>query len=139
MEMPEAGGSIRVGRTLEMPANAAHEEKDRIKALVVGVKRGDYPDVTLKLKVLSTPRAPELQKKLKKQSYVAARVAYATRNGQLDLGERRHPTQISSRRTSRPATKCSSTSFRKAKISSSIFSSACDRHRPGLGADRRRA
>ncbi len=87
MEMPEAGGSIRVGRTLEIPPDSnARDENERFKARVVGVTRGKYPDVTLKLKVLSAPKSSELQKRLKKVIYITARVALGQKNGLPDLG-----------------------------------------------------
>jgi len=87
MEMPEAGGSIRVGKTLEIPADsAAADESERFKARIVGVTKGKYPDVTLKLKVVGTAKSVDMQKKLKKVTYITARVALGQRNGMPDLG-----------------------------------------------------
>jgi hypothetical protein len=87
MEMPEAGGSIRVGRTLEIPPDSrAGEEGERFKARIVGVAKGKFPDVTLKLKITGAPKALDWQKKLKKVTYITARVALGQKNGLPDLG-----------------------------------------------------
>lgn len=86
MDMPEAGGSIRVGRAADLPADSTvADESERFKARVVGVTRGRFPDVTLKIKLTGVPKSVELQKKLRKVSYITARVALAQRDGQPDL------------------------------------------------------
>lgn len=87
MDMPEAGGSIRVGKTMEIPADStANDDTERFKAKIVGVTKGKYPDVTLKLKVVGAPKSADLAKKLKKVTYITARVALGQRNGLPDLG-----------------------------------------------------
>lgn len=84
MDMPEAGGSIRVGKTVDLASTEPkHESKDRFRARVVEVSRGDYPEVTLKLKRGGDVRNAEIQKKLKYT--FSARVAFVRANGALDL------------------------------------------------------
>ena len=87
MDMPEAGGSIRVGKTIDLAASEPqHEEKDRFRARVVEVKKGDYPEVTLKLKRGGDAKSTEVQKKLK---YIfSARVAFVRGNGALDVNHK---------------------------------------------------
>ena len=89
MEMPEAGGSIRVGRPMEIPADSsAKDETERFKAKVIDVVRGQFPETTLKLRVVGTARSPDMQKKLKKLTYVTGKVAVGYKNNSIDLA---HP------------------------------------------------
>ena len=86
MDSPEAGGSIRVGRAAELPAGAApNDDTERFKALVVGVTRGAFPVVTLKIKVVGAPKSVELQKKMKKITYITAPVALGQTKDGPDL------------------------------------------------------
>lgn len=75
MDAPEAGGSIRVGRAVDLVQGSPGEEKERFKATVVQVLKGQFPIVTLKIKVAGAPKAVDLAKKLKKITYIQAQVA----------------------------------------------------------------
>lgn len=87
MDSPEAGGSIRVGKTMEIPADTtANDESERFKAVVVGVTKGQFPIVTLKIKVVGQAKSPDMQKKLKKITYITAPVALAQNKAGPDLG-----------------------------------------------------
>lgn len=86
MDAPEAGGSIRVARTIDIPQDTtANEEAERFKATVVAVTRGQFPVVTLKIKVTGKPKAVALQKKMAKITYITAPVALAQSKSGPDL------------------------------------------------------
>ena len=75
MDAPEAGGSIRVGRAMDLQEGSPGEENERFRATVVQVLKGRYPIVTLKIKVVGAPKNVDLAKKLKKVTYIQAQVA----------------------------------------------------------------
>lgn len=87
MDMPEAGGSIRVGKAVDLAATEPqHEERERFRARVKEVKRGDFPEVTLTLKRGGDVKSAEVQKKLK---YIfTARVAFVRVGAQFDLNHK---------------------------------------------------
>jgi hypothetical protein len=85
MDAPEAGGSIRVGRAVDLVQSSPGEENERFKATVVQVVKGQFPIVTLKIKVTGAPKAVELAKKLKKVTYIQAQVALGQTTAGPDL------------------------------------------------------
>ncbi len=78
---PEGGGSIRASKPTPMAGGAReiqdHDPKLRFEAEVVEVKRGDFPNVTLKLKMRRGDRSNPLAKKLYYGKVIEAVVVFA--------------------------------------------------------------
>ncbi|MEE8410650.1 MAG: hypothetical protein V3T05_13700 [Myxococcota bacterium] len=82
MDTPEGGGSIRASKPSGASAKPRiikeHDQKERLEAEVVSVKRGAFPLVTLKLKIRRNALAGPLKSKLRRGKVVEAQVVFAT-------------------------------------------------------------
>jgi hypothetical protein len=90
MSGPEAGGSIRAGKPMAIPSPRSigkHDPKERIQAEVIEVKPGQFPNVTLKLRLRSTVRHGALKGKLRAGRVVEAPVILTSADGAVDFNK----------------------------------------------------
>lgn len=84
---PEGGGSIRASRATEMPGaqGLQLDPHEAFEAEVVEVKRGTFPQVTLRLRVLRPATRGPLAKPLSKGRVIEGSVIYVGGGQPLDL------------------------------------------------------
>ncbi len=88
MDTPEGGGSIRAAK----PTTTAfathikeHDALERIDVEVLDVKRGTFPEVTLKLKVRRVAKSSAFKKKLKSGQVIEVAVLFHGSQAGVDL------------------------------------------------------
>lgn len=83
---PEAGGSIRAKRDVDPKVRARKKDKRNVEAKVEQIKRGRFPMVVLKLKVIrSAKEGPG--KEFTRNASIVVMPAMATKAGQVDMAD----------------------------------------------------
>lgn len=87
MDGPEAGGSIRASKPTAFPASifAEHDAAERANAEVVRVSRGEFPAVTLKLRIRTSARTGPMKKLLRRGKLFEAPVLLTANGEFIDL------------------------------------------------------
>jgi hypothetical protein len=89
MQGPEGGGSIRASRPSGDSAKPRvikeHDPTERFKAEVIAIKRGEFPLVTLKVRVRSSPKKGALRARLRRGTIVSGAVVMQSTAAGVDF------------------------------------------------------
>ena len=89
MQGPEAGGSIRASKPDNLISLVhqlgEHEPDQRFMAQVVGVERGTFPSVNLRLRITRLAKTGDMRKKLRVGRVIDAQVHYSSDDGKVNL------------------------------------------------------